>query len=208
MKKKMIKRLARLVAMGIFMTFVFMMALPVADQEYGTVFIDEWEQETPLSGSLSLEEYYMILAETLALVPQHVLDQFYADGWGIVITQENLSEMYFDGIYHNVMAVTDGYIKVIWIAASERAIRNSVIHEMGHYMEFTYNFPNDTQEFKAIYEAERQKFVVAGGSSAQAKGSSLEYFAEALQEYILHPDSLLKNTPMTYQYMANYVANF
>lgn len=208
MRDKMVKRLLRIVAMMLCMVFVFVMALPKVKRDSGNIFIDEWEQETPLSDSLSIDEYYAILAEVLVMVPQNVLDQFYADGWGIMITQENLSDKYFNGIYSNVMAVTDGYIKVIWISASERAIRSSVIHEMGHYIEFTYNYPNDTEAFKAIYEEERMKFVVVGGSPAQARGSSLEYFAEAFQEYFLHPDSLMINTPKTYQYIANYVANF
>ncbi|MBQ7943436.1 MAG: hypothetical protein IJ326_05165 [Lachnospiraceae bacterium] len=206
MREKYVKRGMRVFALLICTVFVtLMVGMP---EEDATIFIDEWEQETPLADTLPLDEYYVILAETLVLLPQNIIEQFYADGWGIVITQESLSDMYYKGIYNNVMAVTDGYIKVIWISASEKSIRNSVIHEMGHYIQFTYDFPNKTEEFEAIYEAERKKFVVVGGSAAQARSSSLEYFAEAFQEYFLHPDSLLENTPLTYQYIANYVANF
>ncbi len=208
MKECYVKRVLRVLALGLCMVFVMALVwVPLKDKD-STIFIDEWEQQIPMDDTIPLDEYYVVLAETLIYLPQDLLNKFYADGWGIVITQESLSDMYYKGVYNNVMAVTDGYIKVIWLSAEEDAIRNSVIHEMGHYLQFTYGFPNQTEEFEAIYKAERKKFVVPGGSAAQARSSSLEYFAEAFQEYFLHPDSLLKNTPLTYQYMANYVTNF
>ena len=208
MKERYVKRILRAVALALCTVFVvFMVGMPIEDTD-SPIFIDEWDQQTPMDDSIPLDEHYVVLAETLILLPQDLLNKFYADGWGIVITQESLSDMYYKGVYNNVMAVTDGNIKVIWLSAKEEAIRNSVIHEMGHYLEFTYGFPNNTEEFTAIYKAERKKFKVPGGSAAQARSSSLEYFAEAFQEYFLHPDSLLENTPLTYQYMANYVTNF
>lgn len=177
-------------------------------QSEGIIFIDEHMQEVPLGDALPQDEQYTILAEVLVSVPQPILDKMYADGWGIAITDENLSDKYFNGIYRSVMAVTDSRIKTIWIANTERAIRNATIHEIGHYIEYSKAYPNSSQEFQAIFNAEKDKFVVVGGSARQARGSDLEYFAEAFQETLLHPDSMLENTPMTYQYMINLINSY
>lgn len=174
----------------------------------GVIFIDEHMQDVPLGDALPEDEQYTILAEVLVTVPQSILDKMYADGWGIAITEESLSEKYYKGIYSSVMAVTDSRIKTIWIANTERAIRNATIHEIGHYIEYSKGYPNRSQEFQAIYLAEKDKFVVVDGSARQARSSDLEYFAEAFQETLLHPDSMLENTPMTYQYMINLINSY
>ena len=64
-----------------------------------------------------------------------------------------------------------------------------------------------SEEFINIYNQEKNNFVEVGGSGSQAKGSSLEYFAESVQQYIYHGDSLKKNTPLTYQFIENAINN-
>lgn len=185
------------------------------DDDYHVVVIDDYviigeEQErVPLDDEiLTVDESNMVLAEMLGYVPSKLLNMFYADHWGIALTTENLSEKYFEGKYTYVRAVTDSQSKTIWLAQNEEAIRLSAIHEMGHYLDIKLGRPNKAQEFNRIWLKERLDFVVVNGSPNQAKQSCSEYFAEAFQETILHPDSMREHTPQTYQYMMNLIAQY
>lgn len=175
-----------------------------------TYIVVEEEDEVPLEGeipgsTLSQEELNNKLGERMALCPKVILDAFVADGWQIVMTEENLSDKYFQGIYSTVNAVTDSTIKTIWIANTERAVNKSVLHEFGHYLDFKYGIINRSDEFQRIYEAEKWNFKVVSGSSAYAKSSSQEYFGEAFQQCILNPQGMIENTPQTYAFIMSLV---
>ena len=170
---------------------------------------ESWEDEdVPLAEQPGGIDSTAILTETLAYVPANITTRMVNDGWVFNITNEDLSNKYFAGKYRNVMAVTDSRIKTIWLYNTERAIRSSAIHEMGHYIDYVLGYADRTSQFQAIYQAEKAVFVVEGGSASQAKSSSLEYFAEAFQEAILHPASLQQCAPQTYAYMQALIANF
>ncbi|MBQ5851310.1 MAG: hypothetical protein IIW54_10950 [Lachnospiraceae bacterium] len=170
---------------------------------------ESWEDEdVPLAEQPGGIDSTAILTETLAYVPANITTRMVNDGWVFNITNEDLSNKYFAGKYRNVMAVTDSRIKTIWLYNTERAIRSSAIHEMGHYIDYVLGYADRTSQFQAIYQAEKAVFVVEGGSASQAKSSSLEYFAEAFQEAILHPASLQQCAPQTYAYMQSLIANF
>lgn len=169
------------------------------------VFIDEVPETVPLAPGID-SNAQSALEETLAMLPPRIYEKFVSDGWQMVLTDENLADKYFKGKYSAVMAVTDSSIKTIWIDNTERSVRNSVIHELGHYIDYSMGFADSKSDFQSIYEAEKRLFVVVGGSGAQARSSSIEYFAEALQETVLHPESCMSHTPRTYAYMVSLLA--
>lgn len=182
--------------------------MQITDKEYIVI---EQEEDVPLDGELpteamSLEELQTYLNERLALVPENVMNALIADGWQIILTSENLSERYFQGILSTVNAVTDSTIKTIWINETERAITKSAIHEVGHYLDFKFGIINTSPEFVSIYEAEKRSFKVVDGSAGYARTSSQEYFAEAFQQCILHPENVQTNAPMTYAFIMNLVS--
>ena len=125
----------------------------------------------------------------------------------VTLTSENLSDKYFKGIYTSVNAVTDSTIKTIWISNTERAITKSTIHEVGHYVDYANGIVNKSDEFKAIYNAEKDNFVIPGGNASYAKSSTQEYFGEAFQECILYPDIMITYCPQTYAFIMACAAN-
>ena len=173
-------------------------------EEY--VVIEQEEEDIPLDGEIpseviAEEDLQAYMDERLALVPQNVLAAMSEDGWQVVLTTENLSERYFQGIYSTVNAVTDSTIKTIWINKTQRAITKSTLHEVGHYLDYKFGIINRSQDFQSIYEAEKANFKVVGGSATYARSSSQEYFGEAFQQCILYPESMQTNAPMTYAFI-------
>lgn len=168
--------------------------------------IVEGEDEVPLDGEISdtaltQEELNQLLQEELAKCPSNVLSSFYADGWQIVLTDDNLSDKYFQGIYSTVNAVTDSTIKTIWISNNQHAIQKSTLHELGHYLDWKFGIVDATDSFKQIYEAEKKNFKLVSGSSAYAKTSAQEYFGEAFHQCIVNPDGMTQNNPSTYSFI-------
>ena len=166
----------------------------------------EQEEDVPLDGEIpseviAEEDLQAYMNERLALVPQNVLTAMSEDGWQVVLTTENLSERYFQGIYSTVNAVTDSTIKTIWINKTQRAITKSTLHEVGHYLDYKFGIINRSDDFQRVYEAEKDNFKVVGGSATYARSSSQEYFGEAFQQCILHPESMQTNAPMTYAFI-------
>lgn len=186
-----------------------------AGEDYEVVVLDDYviigeeQEEVPLDGeTLTTDESNLVLAEMLGYVPANLLNMFYADNWGFALTTESLSDKFFQGKYNYVRAVTDSQMKTIWLAQNEAAIRQSAIHEMGHYLDIKLGRPNKSADFNRIWRDERVNFVVVNGDPNQAKQSCSEYFAEAFQETILHPDSMRQNTPRTYEYMVALISQY
>lgn len=206
------------IVLGLCMAFGFGVFIKYQRQkvtgDYQVIVLDDYviigeDQEVPLSGeTLTADESSMVLSEMLGYVPTDLLNMFYEDNWGFALTTENLSEKFFQGKYSYVRAVTDSQARTIWLAQNEEAIRASAIHEMGHYLDIKLGRPNKSSEFNRIWRDERVNFVVVNGDPNQAKQSCSEYFAEALQETILHPESMQQNTPRTYQYMVALLAQY
>ncbi len=170
------------------------------------VIVEGEDEDVPLAGeipdvALTQDELNQLLQTELAKCPTAVLTALYADGWQIVLTEENLSDKYFQGIYSTVNAVTDSTIKTIWIANTQRAIEKSTLHEIGHYLDWKYGIINTSSDFQRIYGEEKANFKLVSGSSAYAKTSSQEYFGEAFHQCIINPDGMIQNNPSTYAFI-------
>ena len=170
------------------------------------VIVEGEDEEVPLadeipSAAMTQDELNQLLQTELAKCPEAVLTSLYADGWKIVLTEENLSDKYFQGIYSTVNAVTDSTIKTIWIANTQRAIEKSTLHEIGHYLDWKFGIINTSSEFQKIYADEKANFKLVSGSSAYAKTSSQEYFGEAFHQCIINPDGMMQNNPKTYAFI-------
>lgn len=173
------------------------------------VIIGEDQEEVPLAGTnLDTEQSYAVLQEMLSYVPANVLNRFYADNWGFSLTTDNLSDRFYGGAYTYVRAVTERQTKTVWMAQNDEAIRLSAIHELGHYVDLTLGWPHESDDFTAIFRNEKYSFTVVNGSTEQASTSPVEYFAEAFQETILHPENVQEHAPRTYAYMSAIINNF
>lgn len=169
------------------------------------IIIGEEQNEVPLAEkNLTSEESYLVLQEMLAYVPSNVTNRFYADHWGFSLTSDNLSDRFFGGAYTYVRAVTESEKKTIWMAQNDDAIRASAVHELGHYVDMTLDWAHETDEFLSIFRNEKYAF----NGSAQSSSSPVEYFAEAFQETVLHPEFVQQNAPLTYSYMTSLILSF
>ena len=113
------------------------------------------------------------------MLPDSVRESFEADGFKILITKKNLDENYYAG-------ETDGFIngifsyqrKTIFLYGTESALKASMLHEFGHYLDWKNGFPSRTEEFKAIYDAEKDAF------DSLYINTATEFFAEVFQEML------------------------
>lgn len=178
-------------------------AVVIIEDDY--VIIGEDQEEVPLADTdLTAEQSYVVLQEMLAYVPSNVMNKFYADNWGFALTSDNLSDRFFGGAYTYVRAVTEKEKKTIWMAQNDDAIRLSAVHELGHYVDMTLGWPHESEAFVAIFRSEKYAF----DGSAQSSSSPVEFFAEAFQETLLHPESVQEKAPRTYAYMTALISSF
>jgi hypothetical protein len=130
-------------------------------------------------------------------VPQNVRSRFEADGWKIQIVTYKLT---YPGVSSRILALTVYGEKMIYISTYNA---QSVIHEMGHYIDWrngfcSDNFPADT------YASELSGFLkIDGATDSHNYSSNIEYFAEGFMMYILKPGDLKQNCPGTYDFISS-----
>ena len=97
----------------------------------------------------------------------------------------------------------DPYLKQysgIFSATNHRiTVRNTdtaAYHELGHFISFVVGQYCDTNEFKEIYNSEKNNYV--GNNKVYVTSSASEYFAESYRDYVFSNSSLKANRPMTY----------
>lgn len=113
------------------------------------------------------------------IIPENIRNNFKQNGWHILLTTKPLEEEL--NLDYSIIAVTLPKEKVIKIEATQSGIRKSLIHEVGHYIDYTNNYISKTKDFKEIYIEESGKLDINYG---QAKFNELEYFAESFRIYI------------------------
>ena len=136
-------------------------------------------------------------------IPYNVRKRLINDGWQLYVTDKNIAQSFFFGQYSSVAGVTVYYKNLIYFEDRQSAINISIAHEVGHAIDQTLGFVSNTEEFINIYNQEKDNFIEVDGDGSQAKGSVSEYFAESIQQYIYHNDSLKKNSPQTYEFIKN-----
>ena len=135
-------------------------------------------------------------------VPQNVRDKFESDGWSIICTSQKLGIMFYSDSSLSVQAVTDQLNRKIWVEGRDAAM-SSVIHEIGHYIDISSSssWLSSEQEFFDIFEEEVESFRSVVNTHANNTKTTFEYFAEAYEVSIEHPDLILKYCPKTYEYV-------
>lgn len=91
-------------------------------------------------------------------IESSLLNKFTSSGWSIYVTGENLAKTHFGGKYSSVQGVTVYGSRAIYIEKRDVAIRESTIHEFGHYLDYSKGFISNKEAFKAIYNEEVATF--------------------------------------------------
>lgn len=124
----------------------------------------------------------------LSMVPQSALDSFVNNGWHIYITDEKIAQTMFDGQYSSVQGGTLYLEKIIKIENRDKAIKNSIIHEFGHYVYWTcgYFSLGKYQQFLNAFNLD------VGNASlmniSYGLNSPEEFYAEVFWKYITNTD--------------------
>lgn len=131
-------------------------------------------------------------------IPDNVREQFYEDGWRVIFTMEDFGSKYGSGPL-TALAV-DGEPGAIYIS-DKLEDPSSIIHEFGHYVDYTSGYTSECNEFVAVYDAGLDSFLSFCDPLPYYYSNSSEYFAEAYRQCILFPDEMSKYCPLTYLYI-------
>ena len=141
--------------------------------------------------------------EQISKLPKNIVDRFYEKKWRKQITNENLSNKFFDGAYKTVIGVTVTASKQIYIQNNKNSIQKSLIHEFGHYIDWHSNYPSNNLEFKQIYNKEVKTFK-SKITNSSCVSNEKEFFAHTFY-YSIKDES--KCTPRALELIQRYVNN-
>lgn len=137
---------------------------------------------------MSLNELKCIVKDVVSLVPNEILSRMEEDGWKIIITnQRNLEKEYnFD---FEIYGLTDFSKKEILIYANPFAIKYSIPHEIGHYVDSVLEFISQSSEWKDIFNKEKEDVSKMKGDLKNnyfiLYDTPEEFFAECFGAYLL-----------------------
>ena len=97
--------------------------------------------------------------ELLNAMPEKVLEGFCDNGWKFYVTDKNLANTFYAGIYNSVKGVTDFDNHEIFIEQRDTAVETAVVHEFGHYLDCINGYQSNTAEFADIFNSESNSFV-------------------------------------------------
>lgn len=102
----------------------------------------------------------------------------------------------------NITGITYYGPRIIEIKNDMFYVSRTMYHECGHVLdnELHIKYISGTEEFKKIYEEEKDYFVVDNNYDYFIS-TEAEYFASAFAEYMLKPSRLKLNTPKTYEFI-------
>lgn len=175
---------------------------PETPQQTTTENVIEYSGIIKKIGNISNEKLWNI-DKNYYLIPENVRTRLENDGWNYFCNSEDFGAEY--GFSFEILALTIYDRKTIYISDKTSA-EKSILHEVGHALDYTCGFVSDRKEFSAIYDAEKNVFcstfnVNANGHNAS---STIEYFATSYHYYITNPELLKENCPKTYEYIKKY----
>ena len=133
------------------------------------------------------QTYLNMLNNELNKLPQYLLKKFVSLGWHIYVTDENIAKTYFGGKYSSVQGVTIYTDKVILIEKRTTAIKESTIHEFGHFVDYASGFDSDSRYFMKVYEEEASLFKSKITNSSCVRDEQ-ELFAEGFYYLFKNPE--------------------
>lgn len=142
--------------------------------------------------------------ESYKLIPENVRTHFENSGWGIYAIK-NLGQKKYDKKI-SILALTIVDEKAIYIDNREKAV-NSVIHEIGHYIDFSYGFISQSAEFNEIFNEEMPVFIKLHKTNKANTNTPVEYFAEFFEVMMIEPELVMTKCPKTFGFIETCVEN-
>ena len=173
----------------------------LSDRKPETVVSSSYKGFIVNNGGVS-DVWLLELESNYLKIPENVRNSFEKNGWSLICTTSKLGAKFFSPNL-SVQAVTDKATKTIWVEARKAAM-TSIWHEMGHYIDWQCGFVSMTSEFGDIWRSEVEIFKTIITTDEKNISSTSEYFAEAYQAFLEHPDLLSTYCPRTYAYVTGY----
>ena len=140
-----------------------------------------------------------------SLLPANVYGKLARNGW-VVYIADNVGNAV--GLYDtNILALCVPEQRYI-IVGSACQESDAILHELGHAIDAELRYQSKSKDFDAIYKAESPIFIKTHLTAKENTATSIEYFAEAFQEYIMNPTYLYNNCPQTYAFINNCLISF
>ena len=140
----------------------------------------------------SVMSYYQI-------IPYGLRSAIETNGWKIVISNKSLKERF--KLSQSALAITEYQSKTIYIDNRISACK-SVIHEVGHVVDFLNGSVSLTSSFYEVYISEKDIFTALWQTDSNNTATTIEYFAETFEASVINSQLMKDNCPNTYDYIA------
>ena len=136
-------------------------------------------------------------------LPQKVYKLFHSSKNNVIVTnpRDKLLKKHGSKI-SGVFSITENGTRI----AVREYDKGTLLHELGHFLDYKTNYISTKSDFIKIYKAERNKYEKSKISSYY-RNSSEEYFAECFSDYCLHYKKFRKQCPKTAKYIKKIVKN-
>ena len=168
----------------------------------------------------NVDDSWIIKAEIeYRKIPKEIREDFEKNSNGeIFVTDKDLAKEY--GFKYNIMGIYtekkkhyEGSEEILWYQGTikvedrEEAM-TALIHEIGHYIDYTHDTISETEEFKGIKAEEVGELAYYFKPNKGNYKNTEEYFAESFKYYILEPEELEKRCPKTFRYIDKIVKSY
>ena len=109
-----------------------------------------------------------------------------------------IDQLHFQLVYNSAVSYT-GYTDCRNQTITMKYQSDAIYHELGHFLAFIAGNADYTSEWRAIYQAEKNKYTKFNKGYVCA--TQYEYFAESYKDYVLSKTELRQQRPQTYQYI-------
>lgn len=161
-----------------------------ADSDFPTINVQYLEETAYIQEKLE---------SCLQNIPSDILIQFADEGWTLEICKE-LSLLTYKNSEFNAAGLTKNAEKKIIIEANSGDLNNIVSHEFGHYVDFLYERPSKTNEWKELY-LEEWRGVYKLTHNFHNVDAPVEFFASVFSLYIRRPVALQTLCPKSFAAM-------
>ena len=130
-------------------------------------------------------------ASLAGVVDQTILEGFEELGFVVTVNKQEANKYGYTGCFspsRQMIILKKGDTKTL-------------LHEMGHFVDFVNNYQSSSNEFQKIYKSEKSKAKSFYNSPSYTLSSPREYFAESFSTYYSNPATLKAKCPKTYAYM-------
>lgn len=138
--------------------------------------------------------------EALSQLPAQLCYLFVDYGWHFYVTDHDIAQTEFDGLYSSVKGVTD--VQSLYIKVEDRdsaTDSSTILHEFGHFLDYCCNFPSEREHFITLME---QELEAAGNMGMRCNPpNNEEYFAESFFWYLTASEQMKDSIPLTWEFM-------